>query len=224
VIPNGVDTAKYHPVTPDGKHALRMEQGIPDDAVVLIYLGYLGPVKGTDIVFKVWCELHKAYPRLILLLVGDYPRGKALGLPLAEWLRTKGLDPSILKSPQLKLVGPVEDAEKYLQTADVFIFPSRQEGFGTVQIEAMACGLSCVVNDLPGVSADIFPDENVGYRIRNNNMEDYIRVLSDLIAHPEKRECIGRTTRQRAVECFSRHIVAGKYVEYFNQLVGSAPV
>ena len=222
VIPNGVDTTKYRPVTPEEKRRLRLEIGIPDHAVVLAYLGWLGHGKGTDVLLKTWASLRRTHPELLLLTVGDYLDGTNINGPMAEFLRTHDLSPDLLRSPDWKHVGRVPDAEKYLQASDLFCFPSRREGFGTVQIEAMACGLPCVVNDLPGVSADIFPDETAGFRIANNNVEAYVQALSDLIAHPEKRNSTGRAARDRVVQCFSREVVATRYAAYFTRLMNSA--
>jgi|GEM_PF-2274865 len=218
-IPNGVDTSIYRPVTPSERQQLRRELELPADACILIYLGSLGKGKGTDVLFEVWNRLAGQNSSLFLLVVGDYTGGRILGVSLADFLSSCGLNPSLLNSKQLRQLGQVSDAERYLQSSDILMFPSRREGFGTVQIEAMACGLVCVANDLPGVSCDILPDETVGFRIRDNRVEDYIRVISGLVEQPEKREKIGCLARRYVEEYFSMEIVAARYVDFMRQLV-----
>ena len=219
LIPNGVDITKYRPSPVSEKSKIRAQLGIADQDVLLVYVGWLGYRKGTDVLLKVWERLRARYSNVGLLLLGDYMSNRNLGDSFPDFARKYGITPSILESTKLFQVGHVEDVERYLQTADIFVFPSRQEGFGTVQTEAMACGLPCVVNDLPGVSCDIFPDEKVGFRIYNNDVDDYVRVISDLIAHPEKREQIGHAARCRVKEVFSREIVATQYVNFMERLV-----
>ena len=50
-------------------------------------------------------------------------------------------------------------AEAY-QTADFYVFPSRQEGLGNVVLEAMSCSLPVISSDLPVLKGVILPGEN----------------------------------------------------------------
>lgn len=218
-IPNGVDCSRYIPVDMATKKRLREEKGLPVDSIVLCYVGWLGQRKGTDVLFEVWAELRRKYSNLVLLCVGDYLGKLKTPLALNSFLSEHGIDPETFSSPDIIMVGHVKDAEKYLQASDIFIFPSRREGFGTVQTEAMACGLPCVVNDLPGVSCDIYPDESVGFRVKDNKIDDYVRICADLIKHPEKRAEIGSAARERVVRHFSLETVAEKYLEFYKKLL-----
>lgn len=214
VIPNGVDCDRYRPATALEKEQLRDELKIPRDAFVLSYVGWLGLGKGTDVLVETWRRLRERNERVFLLLVGDYlaDRGEADAAAVA-----------LPESPHLRLVGRVEDVERYLRASDVFVFPSRKEGFGTVQIEAMACGLPCVVNDLPGVSSDIYPDERCGFRVADNRVEDFVARIGNLMADPALREAVGRAARERAAGHFSGESVAARYLAFYNELLGRPP-
>ncbi len=212
VIPNGVDCERYRPATPDQKLRLRNELEIPRDAFVLCYLGWLGHGKGTDILIETWRRMRQRRDNIFLMLVGDYlaAHGQnakgAVAVPQSPWLRT---------------VGRVDDAERYLQASDVFVFPSRREGFGTVQIEAMACGLPCVVNDLPGVSCDIYPDESCGFRIAGNRAEAFVEKIGRLYAEPSLRDSMGRAACVRAQQFFSQDSVAGRYLDLYGKVLAT---
>jgi glycosyltransferase involved in cell wall biosynthesis len=217
VIPNGTDCDRYKP-DPAMRNGIREKLGIPQDAPVLAYVGWLGQRKGTDVLFKVWIRLLDRFPDLYLMTIGDYRKDRDADAELISLFEETGLDPALLNHPQFVRIGHVEDAEHYLQASDIFMFPSRSEGFGTVQTEAMACGLPCVVNELPGISCDIYPDESVGFRVRDNVVEEYVRIISSLLGKPELRLKIGQAARRRVVTDFSLESVGKRYLEFYKTL------
>lgn len=218
VIPNGTDCQRYKPSS-EMCREMRNKRGIPMDALVLVYVGWLGHRKGTDVLFHVWLRLMEQFPNLYLMTVGDYRKDRDADTELIQLFQETGLDPKLLKHPHFVRIGHVEDAEHYLQAADLFLFPSRSEGFGTVQTEAMACGLPCVVNELPGVSCDIYPDESVGFRVPENDVEKHVQVLTRLLEQPSLREKIGTSARQRVIKDFSLESVGKRYLEFYKNLL-----
>lgn len=210
VIPNGVDCVRYRPANQSERQELRKRIGLGVDDVVLIYVGWVGLRKGTDVLLEVFRRLVSRNSRLKLMLVGDYLEKRKEGGLLS------GLSEDVEK--RLLLTGRVSNAEDYFRAADIFVFPSNQEGFGTVQIEAMACGLPCVVNDLPGISCDIYPDEETGCRIEGNRVETWVATLEKLMGDGDLRERMGRAARQRAESHFSLDSVADRYLELYGAL------
>jgi L-malate glycosyltransferase len=210
VIPNGVDVERYRPASTEERRELRRKIGLEPDDVVLIYVGWIGLRKGTDVLLEVFRRLAPRHPRLKLMLVGDYLEKKEEGGLLS------GLDDDLKK--RLILTGRVGHAEDYFRASDIFVFPSNQEGFGTVQIEAMACGLPSVVNDLPGVSCDIYPDEGTGFRIQGNEAGSYLPKIERLILDRALAQEMGRLARERVVASFSLESIAGRYLELYQDL------
>lgn len=218
VIPNGTDCERYCP-DPGNRKLIRNKLGIPDHACVLAYVGWLGRGKGTDVLFSVWHRLLERHPNLFLLTVGDYRKDRDADAELVALFAKTGLDPALLAHPQYVRVGRVDDAEHYLQASDIFVFPSRKEGFGTVQTEAMACGLPCVVNNLPGVSKDIFPDDSFGFVVDDNSEDQYFEYIERLINDAPLRHRIGGAARSRVLECFSPEVVAAKYIQMYSDML-----
>lgn len=218
VIPNAVDTDRFHPPSAEEKTALRNRLGLPAEVPILVYAGWLGYRKGTDVLFQVWHRLLKTEPQLHLLLVGNYMSHQEEHPPLSHFLVEQGLPAEWATHEQVHLDGETKDMDSWLKASDLFVFPSRKEGFGTVQIEAMACGLPCLVNDLPGVSIDIFPDESCGFRIPNNDIDNFVEKARDLLSDPEKLQRIGKAARVRAESCFSKEYVANRYLDLYQRL------
>ena len=106
------------------------------------------------LLLNAWEQIHRGSPSACLWLIGldrfaDDPAAERF---LEECLAR--LSPSALS--RVRRLGVRDDAQRFLQVADVFLFPSRREGFGTAIIEAMACGVPCIVGELPGITDFIF--------------------------------------------------------------------
>lgn len=219
VIPNGVDPDQFRPALPPEKEALRQRLGLPAHGPIMAYGGWLGHGKGTDVLFQTWHDLRQRFPTLNLLLIGNYMGEQNMAQSLEGFLEQQGLPGSWARDPHVINVGKISDLAPYLQASDLFVFPSRREGFGTVQIEAMACGLPCVVNELPGVSCDIFPDPSTGIRIANNQVDDFVHACSHLLDHPDQAAEMGRLARARVIQHFSPDVVAQKYLSLYQQML-----
>jgi glycosyltransferase involved in cell wall biosynthesis len=219
-IPNGVDSRKFAPPSQLEKDSARASLGIAPESPVLVYSGYLSEMKGVDVLVETWNCIRKQCPTSRLILIGNYLDSEKQRTEVSAFLDSKQISPESLFIPEVIHVGVTDTPERFLAAGDVFIFPSRLEGFGTVQIEAMACGLACVVNDLPGLSLDIFPDGETGIRIQDNDVKRFAAAVLDLIRAPEKRIRMGVAARERAEGVFSIERVADRYVTLYQDLLG----
>jgi len=219
VIPNAVDIERFKPASAGEKSGLRQSIGLNIHHPVMVYAGWLGHGKGTDVLFQVWNGLRRTAPHLQLLLVGNYMGQETMAMPLKGFLEKHGLPGEWALHPDVHCIGKTPDISPYLRASDLFVFPSRREGFGTVQIEAMACGLACLVNDLPGVSTDIYPDETYGIRIQDNQVDAFIRAGNSLLENSDRAAAMGKQARERAVNYFSVEHVASRYAELYRRVI-----
>ena len=152
LVPQGVDLRRFSPS--QSKVAVREALGLPTDERVIVFVGSLIHRKGIDVLLRAWSEISTARPDAHLVLVGrnQFPDNSSDARFLEEQLAqvpTRG-------EPRVHQPGVCDDVSRWLQAADLFVFPSRREGFGSVMIEAMACGLPCIVTDQPGITDFIF--------------------------------------------------------------------
>jgi len=109
----------------------------------LVTVGSLKRVKGHDVLIRAFEQIADRYPSAELRIIGDGPlrdEYEALirDLDLAERVTITGWCSA-------------EEVRSQLQSASVFVFPSRHEGFGLALLEAMAAGLSVIASDVGGV-------------------------------------------------------------------------
>ena len=180
LIPQGVDVRRFTPVA--DRSGLRRELGLPDDGPIVAFVGSLIERKGIDLMLEAWPAIHRACPTARLVLVG---RDAFEGDPAA----TRFLDGRLADVPEVaarrvERLGLRDDVDRLLAAADVFAFPSRREGFGTVMIEAMACGVPPVVAELPGITDFVFGDDDDGAVIPQNHPGALAAAVTGLLRVP----------------------------------------
>ena len=214
LIPQGVDTRRFSPV--DDSTSLRGELGLPPCCPIVVFVGSLVRRKGIDVLLDAWRIIHDKAPDTRLLLVGRDDPGDAESRSLLEERLTAMSRPAREK---VHMVGVRDDVDKLLQAADLFVFPSRREGFGTVMIEAMACGLPCVVADLPDITDFIFDsDPPCGVIVPQDAPERLAAEVTGILADAERAAALGSAARRRAVARFSVERIADDYLELYASL------
>ena len=136
VMPDGIDCERFA-FNEKVRNKVRSEYGI-ENKFVVGHVGHFNPAKNHEKILSVFAELAKRREDVVLLLVGD---GN-----LEENVRAKA-DELGLKDKVI-FAGAHKDVENMYQAMDVFLFPSRYEGFGMAMIEAQAGGLACVASDV----------------------------------------------------------------------------
>ena len=176
VLPQGIDTLKYTSPSIDLKQKLKQQFGLQDDTPVVLFCARVVIGKGIDTLMKVWVEIHKKIPNAKLFVVG----GGLYELLTELKELSKKLDNSI------EVIGEVDNPQEYYQVADVYIFPSRQEGLPTTLIEAMSSGLPAVVSDIGGCE-DLTFNDKTGYRVNSEDTKGFIDRTVQLLENPKLR-------------------------------------
>lgn len=112
---------------------------------------------------------------------------------------------AILNRPDVVPLGYVEDIGSVYRSADVFCFPSWEEGGPMVTIEAMGSGLPCIVT--PMGSAGIVSDRSGGAIIvEPGNVDSMVAAMRRLAADKKAREAMGRRAREIAADFTWRRV------------------
>lgn len=105
---------------------------------------------------------------------------------------------------------PRADVFKTMQTADIFVLPSRFEGLGIAAIEAMALGVPTVVADFPAASDYILP-ERTGLLFPVGDHAALAQCLTRLTQDPDLRQTLSTEGARHVRDVFSEETQFGKY-------------
>lgn len=212
VIPTGIDLSRFTASADDGaaRSALRCRLGLPDDAVVLTYVGRLAEEKNLTQLVRYVAGVRDENIRL--LLVGDGPYRPTL----EQQVRELGIGQRVCFAG---MVVP-EQVPAYYRAGDLFVSASSSETQGLTYLEALSCGLPalCLRDEC---LAGVIVDGVNGWQFRDGAefRTDLRRFLDDpaLRVHMSanaaamaRREFSAETFGRRAAELYEQVIQAGR--------------
>lgn len=168
VIRNGIDLEKFANVSISQKEK-RKELGIPEDAYVVGQVSRFTYQKNPEFTVKVFSELLKKKENAYLLLIG---RGKQ-ETELRKQVQQLGIEDKV------RILVSRDDIPELLKAMDVFVLPSRFEGFGIVLVEAQAAGLPCVVSE--SVPSQVY----LSKKVNKLNLNDSTDLWVDTLLNPK---------------------------------------
>lgn len=144
VVPSGVNIERFHPGLNQDK--IRQRYGLNQSDKVILFAGALEPYKGCDYLVLSLSLIIENLPHARLIIIGK----GALKEKLKKMARELDISDKVIFAGYV----PEEDLPYYYAACDIFVLPSVSplEGFGVVQLEAMASGKPVVTTTIPGPS------------------------------------------------------------------------
>jgi glycosyltransferase involved in cell wall biosynthesis len=117
---------------------------------------------------------------------------------------------------KLFIIQFIDKIEDFYKMADTFILPSTNEGMPNVVLEAMACGLPCLVNKVSGAEDIINGDNGLLFDVQKpETLLGALIKLNDASLISE----IGVKARKTIINGFSLESVAEKYVNLYEEML-----
>ena len=193
-------------------HALKASLGIAADTKVIASVGRLHEIKGLDILLRAFAKsgLHRSAARHQLLLVGDGPERQSLAL-LAEEL---GIAEAVVWAGWQKDPGP------FYQLADFMVFPSRQEGFGSVILEAWGNRTAVLASRAQG-PAELIESGWNGLLFAIESVEELQDALLQMAGNPSLRQQLVENGYQTLLTDFLPARILDQYEALYARLIES---
>jgi glycosyltransferase involved in cell wall biosynthesis len=209
VLANGIELGPY--LDPSPAHR---------SSAARIRASYRGPIwlcAGRLVYYKGLHNAIRALPHVegTLIIVGGGP----LRASLEKEARRRDVAGRVVFTGNLP---HYLDIVPYYLAADAFWFPSnaRSEGFGIVQVEAMACGLPVINAAIPhsGV-AWVSPHEETGLTVAVDDPVALANAANRLMGDPGLRRRLGAAARERATREFDHDVMAARSLEAYQALL-----
>ncbi|MBO0698348.1 MAG: glycosyltransferase family 4 protein [Zavarzinella sp.] len=191
----------------------------PPGPPTVVYLGRLEHRKGTVELLQAIPQVLAAVPDARFVLIGaDRPHCPG-GRTHAQYLE-EDFAPEVRR--QVTLAGrlPQADVDRWLQTADVFVAPSRYESFGLIFLEAMRWGTP-VIGTMAGGIPEIVEHGRSGLLVRPEAPADLAAALIRLLRDPGLRAGLGAAGRQRAEQEFSIEQMARRTAALYDEVLAT---
>ncbi len=185
VVTPGVDLYNFTPG--EGRSHAREVVGLPQDALVVSFVGRIQPHKGPEVLIRATSELVKHSPILRHKLVVNV-MGGASGANTEEVDRLKELSSWLGIDDVVRFEPPVarKDLAQWYRAADLVVVPSYSESFGLVALEAQACGTPVVATPLGGLRTAV-ADGISGVLVDGHDPKAWSSVIVRLLQEPQRR-------------------------------------
>ena len=176
----------------------------PDGALepTLTAVGRLTEQKGFDLLIRAFAGIADRYPEWRLLVWGEGPDRAAL----EQQIRDLNL------ADRVQLPGNSAIPGSWIESATVFVLPSRYEGWPNALAEAMGAGLPVVAFDCDFGPSEMIAHGESGLLVAAENIGALAAAISAMIEQPELRQKLGREAI-RAMDRFSGETITTRWLQ-----------
>lgn len=206
-IPHGVNTRIFRSVD---SSELKQKLGLEAFKVIL-YVGRIAKGKGVDKLIKILNYLNQKNKDIKLVIIG----GDAGYLSMVKTLIRK-----YQLSEKVLILGfiPKKNLPLYYSMSDLVIYPSRQEIFGLVICEAMACGKPVIGSDIFGPS-EIIQNGITGFTSDFKDLRKLSELVNDLLSDEKKLNDMGKKGLERVKSQYTWEKTAKSHYKLYSDIL-----
>jgi glycosyltransferase involved in cell wall biosynthesis len=211
---DGVDPARVHTIY-NGLDLSRWSKPRtprdPSSGLLVATVGNIRHVKGHDILIRAAAIVVSRFPCV---------RFSVAGAVLEEdyFAQLQDLIKDLDLTANFSFVGDVTDLHLYLASADIFVLPSRSEGFSNALIEAMAAALPLVASNVGGNGEAIQQGVN-GLLVPADDPAPLADAIVSLLANPGLANSMGANGREIAAQRFTTEAMMNETVAIYRQVL-----
>lgn len=195
-IRNGIDSELFYSI--EDKSSLRIKLNLPLDKEIFISCGVLIERKCPELLIESFKRMSNS--NFVLLFLGE-------GVLYEKCKLLSNDDPNII------MTGNVHNVSEYLQCSDYFISASLAEGLPNSVMEALGCGLPCILSDIEPHKEILDLDNNAGKVFKVNDINSFISAVNTR-SDFRKQSCIDIIGNH-----LSAKIMSQKYQDYYKSII-----
>lgn len=201
ILRNGVKHEHFFPIN---KIKSRENLNLPPNKKIILFIGSLLPIKCVDVLLRAFIQIdEKVHTNIILLGKGT----------LESHLKLLSKQLNIDKDVFFVGSKMHDEISLWLSACDVFCLPSRNEGFPTVIVEALACGRPVVATRVGGIPEAVIND-TLSILVEPNNIVELAAALNKALGKEWDYQAIAEYGKR-----FSWDTIAEEYSELYKNIV-----
>lgn len=204
VIHNGLETSAADADTVAARRSLGMDPSRP----VVGMVSSFRPVKGQEYFVRAAADVLRRRPDAQFVIVGDTSSD--------YYGEVRRLMQELGVADEIHCVGARDDVPRVLKAFDVFVLPSRQEGFSNALIEAMAAGVPPVAAAVGGNPEAVDHGVN-GLLFEAGDAGQLARHILTLLDNPDTRRRFSEAAQSKVAEAFSYRGMLDRLLNVFEE-------
>lgn len=195
-ILSGIPTVNFN----TNRIAIRQQLNIPENSIVISYIGRHSQVKGYDLLCQLGEKILPIFPNVYFVIAGKEE-------PL------KGID-----HPNWKEIGWTNDPHSFVNASDIFILPNRQTYFDLVLLEIFCLGKPVVISNTGG-NKHFKKYVNTGVKyFENNSLPSLYNEVKLLIEQPEILQEMGKSNKVIYDKYFTNDAFISNYYSLYKRI------
>ena len=220
MIPNGIDLNRFNIPGTQEKSILRQQMGISNSLDVILSVSFFSRDKGIDRFAESLLLLPEEILNKIFLIFVGSRDARVLEVDRKVVEKVDDIINRLNIRSRCLFIDSTQDVDRYYKASDIFILPSKREGLPNALLEAMACGLCCIANNLEGITDYIIDFEKSGYLLDALIPDHITDVLKRTIGNKALQCTIGYQAHLKVKSMFNMEDIRTHYTTLYTGLLG----
>jgi glycosyltransferase involved in cell wall biosynthesis len=182
--------------------------------ILVTTVGNIRRVKGHDIFIKAAALIVAQFPEVSFSIAGDV-------LEDDYFLELQTLARDLNLSDHFHFLGGITNLGDHLSATDIFVLPSRSEGFSNAIVEAMAAALPVVATNVGG-NAEAVEDGVTGFLVPSEDPAALSAAITRLLSNPSEARAMGIAGKARTAENFTTEAMMNRITAVYGELLASS--
>jgi glycosyltransferase involved in cell wall biosynthesis len=174
-------------------------------------VGNIRRVKGHDVFIRAAATVVQQFSNVCFSIAGDV-------LEPAYFTELQALVQDLNLAHHLRFDGGVTNLREHLAAADIFVLPSRSEGFSNAIVEAMAASLPVVATNVGG-NAEAVQDGVSGFLVPSDDPGALAAAILQLLSNQSQARAMGAAGRNLAAERFTTDAMMNRTASAYRSLL-----